>query len=107
MAAAHAAAGVYSGVGGLSERDHRDAHCDPRARSEHAEPGWQKCSGREQRIAFARAGAARGGPHIQRAADQYGGAANSFSWIADESFAASACGVEPGPAATADPSSGG
>src|SRR2546421_12552606 len=37
MAGADDAAGVYSGVGGVFERDHGDAHCDSRARSDHAE----------------------------------------------------------------------
>src|SRR6266404_3191262 len=62
MDVSDAAASIYSGVGGVSERDHRYAHCHPRARSFHAEFGGEKCFGRQQRIAFARADPARGGP---------------------------------------------
>ncbi len=97
-----AAAGIYSGFGGVFERDYGDAHCHPRTRSVHAESGGEKCFGREQRIAFARTDPARGGPRVQRAGYQYRGAANATSGIVDESFAAGACGVEPGAAAIAD-----
>src|SRR5882724_2810116 len=97
-----AAAGVYSGVGSIFERDYRDAYCHPRARSVHAEFGGKECFGRQQRTAFARIGAARGGPRVQRASDQHCGTANAASGIVDESFAAGACGIEPGTAAIAD-----
>src|SRR6266852_1530308 len=97
-----AAAGIYSGVGGIFERDHRDAHCYPRTRSLHAKSGGKKCFGRQQRIAFARTDPARRRPRVQRASHQYRGAANAASRIVDESFAAGAWGVEPGPAAIAD-----
>src|SRR6266481_8711843 len=57
MAGPADAAGVHSGVGGVSERDHGDAHCDSRARSEHAERRGHKCFGSEPDTAVARAGA--------------------------------------------------
>ncbi len=43
MAEPDDAAGVYSGVGSVSERDHGDAHCDSRAGSDHAESCREKC----------------------------------------------------------------
>src|ERR1700730_11406760 len=106
MAGAGDAAGVYSGVGGVSERDHGDAHCDSRARSDDAKPCGQKCFGGEPDAAIARAGAARGGPDLQRPAHQRGGAANTDGGPADEGIAAGARGAEPGSAAIADSAAG-
>src|SRR6266404_3191263 len=62
MDVSDAAASIYSGVGGVSERDHRYAHCHPRARSFHAEFGGEKCFGRQQRIAFTRSATRRISP---------------------------------------------
>src|SRR6266478_4366081 len=81
------AAGVYSGVGGVSERDHGDAHCDSRARSDHAESCRDKCCGGKQDAAVARVGAARGGPNLQRPAYQRSGAADADVRTIDESVA--------------------
>src|SRR5260370_25634472 len=57
------AAGVHSGVGGVSERDHGDAHRDSRARSDHAESGGQECLRGQPDAAVTRTVAARGGPN--------------------------------------------
>src|SRR5882762_721181 len=64
MARADDAAGVYSGVGGVSERDHGDAHRDSWARSDHAKSCGHKCFRSEPDTTVAGAGAARGGPDL-------------------------------------------
>ncbi len=69
MAGADDAAGVYSGVGGVFERDHGDADCDSWARSDDAEPRGEECFRSEPDAAVARAAAAGGGPDLQRPAD--------------------------------------
>src|SRR5437016_3295024 len=102
MAGADDAAGVYSGVGGVLERDYGDAHCDSRARSDDAEPCGQDCFRGEPHAAVARIGPARGGPDLQRPTHQCGGAADTDVGLADESVAAGARGAEPGAAAIAD-----
>src|SRR5260370_29252084 len=106
MAGAGDPAGVHSGVGGVSERDHGDAHRDSRARSDDAESRGQKCFRGEPDAAVARAGAARGGPDLQRPAHQRGDTADADVGAADESVTAGARGVEPGSAAIADSSAG-
>src|SRR5436190_17860953 len=106
MAGTDDAAGVYPGVGGVFERDHGDADCDSRSRSDDAEPGGQKCFGGEPDAAIARASTARGGPDLQRPAHQRGGAADTDVGPADESVAAGACGAQPGAAAIANTAAG-
>src|SRR5260370_15428573 len=102
MAGPNNAAGVYSGVGGVFDRNYGDAHGDSGARSDHAESCGSECCRSEPDTAVARAGAARRGPDLQRPADQRGGTADTAVGLADESVAAGACGAEPGAAAIAD-----
>src|SRR5260370_41862764 len=64
MAGADDAAGVYFGVGSVSERDYGDAHCDSRARSDHAESCGHQCFGGEQNASITGAAAARGGQSL-------------------------------------------
>src|ERR1700686_2235645 len=106
MAGAGDAAGVHPGVGGVSERDHGEAHRDSRTGSNHAESRGQKCFRGEPDAAIARTGVARGGPNLQRPAHQRGGAANTDVGPADESVATGACGAEPGSAAIANSAAG-
>src|ERR1700676_2800076 len=94
--------GVYSGFGGVFERDHGDARGDSRTRSVHAESGGKERGGGEPVAAVEGIGVAGGGPVVQRFADQPGGAADAAAGDADEGVAAGACGAEPGTEATGD-----
>src|SRR6267142_6468359 len=62
MASADDVAGVHSSIGGVFERDHGDAHCDSRARSDNAESRGEKRFRSEPDAAIARAGIASGRP---------------------------------------------
>src|SRR6266699_6277926 len=106
MAGAGNAAGVYSDLGGVSERHHGDAHSDSRARSDNAESRWQECFRGEPNAAVAWAAAARGGPDLQRPANQRGGASDTNGRLADEGVATGARGAEPGATAIADSAAG-
>src|ERR1700682_2604862 len=106
MAGPDYVAGVHSGVGGVFERDHGDAHCDSRARGNDAESRGHECFRGEQDAAVARAGTARGRPDLQRPTHQRGGAADADVGLADESIAAGARSTEPGAAAIADSAAG-
>src|SRR6266853_3368670 len=85
MAGADDVAGVHSSIGGVFERDHGDAHCDSRARSDNAESGGEKRFRSEPDAAIARAGIASGRPDLQRSADQCGGEADADFGLGDES----------------------
>src|SRR5215469_18509021 len=61
--------GVHPGVGGVFERDYRDANRDSRPRSLHAESGWERCGGGEPGVARQRADFASRRPRLQRRAD--------------------------------------
>src|SRR6267142_663736 len=88
MGSAHVAAGFHSCCGGIFERDYGDAHCDSWARSEHAQPRWEKRRRGWPIVALAWAGVARCGPRVFGCANQRNRAANAFARDADESFAA-------------------
>src|SRR5579885_999212 len=102
MAFADGAADLYSCVGGLSLRDHRDAYRHSRSRSHDAESRWKKCFGSQSHRHLARPGAPGGRSRLQRSTDQRSDQADAAARHADEGIAAGSRDPEPRPAPIAD-----
>src|ERR1700758_2516568 len=102
MAEPDGVSGVYSGFGGVFERDYGDARGHSRPRSFHAQPGGEKCDGSEPITAVKGTGVAGGGPGVQRFADQPGGATDAAAGDADEGVPTGARGAEFGTEAAGD-----